>query len=44
MYRPVAAYLDYRLPGRYVRIIIGTDVVLMNQNTRVVFDVISDAL
>ena len=29
-----------RLPDNYVRVKIGTDIVLMNRNTRVVFDII----
>jgi len=29
-----------RLPGDYVRVKVGTDIVLMNRNTRVVFDIL----
>lgn len=31
-----------RIPDGYVRIRVGTDVILMNRNTRVIFDVIHD--
>jgi hypothetical protein len=32
----------HRLPEDYIRVIIGTDVVLMDRRTRVIFDVISN--
>jgi len=31
-----------RLPSEYVRVVVGTDVVIMNVRTRVVFDILED--
>jgi hypothetical protein len=31
-----------RLPPEYVRVVVGTDVVIMNVRTRVVFDILED--
>lgn len=42
---PLPAALDTqltRLPGSYIRVRVGQDIVLMNRNTRVVFDVVHD--
>jgi len=34
----------HRLPRDYVRVILGSDIVLMNKHTRVIFDVMLDAV
>ena len=34
----------HRLPDDYIRVIVGSDIVLMNKRTRVIFDVMLDAV